>query len=174
MPKPAPFTSVEDVDKALFTFETYFVCSGQPQPFWPRLELTCLSGWLTLAVPHKNAGSILMWDVFANACVKFLVHLTKCLVLACNPPSSYDCLLTLYDGLKANVKQDLRCDPRMGSSWTDFEALRFQNKFFSCCRCFPQAKANNKPLPHKELQSKLGPSGSVVSIDQCMKLRGHS
>eukprot|EP00983_Pelagomonas_calceolata_P055791 1144293-Pelagomonas_calceolata.AAC.1 len=156
MPKPATFTGAEDVDETLFTFETYFGCTGQPKSVWPQLVLTLLadkarSAWLALAVPHNNSGNTLTWDMFCKCMreafaapdkkisarmqlhhvqqhdmpVKEYVRQVRSLIAqtGANPPSSYDCLLSLYDGLNANVKQESRINLRTGKFWTDFEAF---------------------------------------------------
>eukprot|EP00983_Pelagomonas_calceolata_P027082 851516-Pelagomonas_calceolata.AAC.2 len=57
-----------------------------------------------------------------NMSVKEYVRHVRSLIaqIGANPPSSYDCLLSLYDGLNANVKQDALIDPRTGKFWTNF------------------------------------------------------
>lgn len=69
MPKPQPFSGLEDVDESLYIFETYFACTGQPEAAWPQVVLTllkdkALSTWLSFAVPHKNSGKTVTWSEF--------------------------------------------------------------------------------------------------------------
>jgi len=100
MAKPQPFSGLpnEDVDETLFTFQTYFACTGAPKSAWPHLVLTLVSGkarsaWLAFAVPHTHAGNALSWS---ESCT--------CMREAFAPPDKEFSALLLFNCVMCNKK----------------------------------------------------------------------
>lgn len=119
-----------------------------PQLVLTLLKDRALSTWLAFAVPHKNARKPLTWFDFRTCMqqafappdkefsarmqlrhvqqkdrsVKDYVRHVRSLIaqLSTMPPSEYDCIVNLFDGLNSNMKQEGRIDPRTGKFWTNF------------------------------------------------------
>ena len=69
MAQPSQYNGSEDVDEALYTFETYFDATKAPKEMWPKMVLMLLGGqakkaWLAFVVPR--AESEVTWDSFCK------------------------------------------------------------------------------------------------------------
>ena len=72
VPKPAPYSGVDDVDEALFTFESYLDAIGAAKSSWPVVATPLLVGearkaWMSVAVPLKHQGIDATWETFCSS-----------------------------------------------------------------------------------------------------------